>query len=54
MFEVVLHSVANFSDKHLKISLLQMSFDFLRVYICSTMYFIVSLLGMFVNKDSIS
>ena len=38
------HSISNSSNKHLKISLL---------HICFMMYCIVSLMGMFVNKDSI-
>ena len=52
--KVYVNSVANLSDKRLKISLLQMSFNFLCACICSVMYSIVSLMGMFVNKDSTS
>ena len=52
--KVYVHSVANLSDKRLKISLLQIGFNLLCVCICSVMYSIVSLMGMFVNKDSTS
>ena len=49
-WKVYVHSVANFSNKCLKINSLQKDFKFLCVYICSVMYSIVSLIG--VNKDS--
>ena len=45
------HSVADFSNKRLKVSLPQMDFNFLCVYICSMIYSTVSLLGMFVNHN---
>ena len=46
------HCVANFSNKSLKISLLQIGFNFLCVYICSMIYSTVSLIGIFANKNS--
>ena len=52
--KVYVHSVVNFSNKRLNIYLLQMDFNFVCVYVCSMIYSLVSLMGMFVSKDSIS